>query len=66
MSKLYDDWAAEQHAKRVAHFCWYINSTGRAPKLADVCEVFGFCERDAKPILKDAVMKLAADKRAEA
>jgi hypothetical protein len=56
----FDEFVAQEHKKRVAHFVNYINSTNRAPKLADVVEIFGFCERDAKPILADAIVALAA------
>ncbi len=60
MNLTWDEFVAREHAKRVAHFVNYINSTNRAPKLADVVEIFGFCDRDAKPILEDAIVALAA------
>lgn len=56
----------EAHDKRVARFVKYINATGRAPNLDDVTDMFGFCQADAKPILADAIVALAADKPAEA
>jgi len=56
----FDEFCKREHEKRVAHFVNYINSTNRAPKLADVVEIFGYCEEDAKPILEDAIVALAA------
>ena len=49
------------HRKRVAHYVNYLNSTGRAPCLADVKEIFGFCTKDAQSILINAVATLAAE-----
>ena len=56
----FDEFVAREHNRRVAHFVNYINSTNRAPKLADVVEIFGYCEKDATPILEDAIVALAA------
>lgn len=55
----FDEFVAREHQRRVAHFVNYINSTNRAPKLADVVEIFGYSEADAKPILEDAIASLA-------
>ena len=60
MNLTWNEFVAREHKKRVAHFVNYINSTNRAPKLADVVEIFGYSEKDAKPILEDAIAALAA------
>jgi hypothetical protein len=56
----FNDFVAKAHQKRVTHFVRYCTSTKRAPKIADAIEIFGFCERDAKPIVEDAIQRMAA------
>ena len=60
MAKSYEEIVAEGHAKRVAHFVRYMGSakavgTPEADLLADAIEIFGYCARDARPIVKDAL-----------
>jgi hypothetical protein len=56
----FETFVAKEHQKRVNHFVNYCTSTKRAPKIADAIEIFGFCERDAKPLVEDAIQKMAA------
>ena len=63
MAKSYEEIVAEGHAKRVAHFVRYMGSAvgvgvTEESLLADAIAIFGFCARDARPIVKDA-MKIA-------
>jgi hypothetical protein len=53
----FDDFVAKEHAKRVAHFVRFAKA-GNAPTLAAAIEIFGFCARDAAPIVEDAVLEL--------
>jgi hypothetical protein len=56
----FEEFAAKAHQKRVTHFVHYCTSTKRAPCVADAIEIFGFCEADAKPIVEDAIQRMAA------
>lgn len=56
----FEAFVAKEHQKRVNHFVRYCTAENRAPRLADAVEIFGFCERDAKPIVTDAIQQMAA------
>lgn len=56
----FDQFVARQHRIHVNHFVDYCTTENRAPKLADAVHIFGFCERDAKPIVEDAIQQMAA------
>lgn len=56
----FDEFVAREHQKHVDHFVNYCTTEDRAPKLADAVYIFGFCERDAKPIVEDAIKQMAA------
>ena len=60
MAKSYEEIVAEGHAKRVAHFVRYMGSAvaigvKEDALVLDAIEIFGFCDRDARPIVKDAM-----------
>ena len=57
----FDEFCAKEHQKRVDHFVNYCTTEDRPPKLADAVHIFGFCERDAKPIVEDAIAQMAAE-----
>jgi len=60
MSESFEEFVAREHKKRVNHFINYCTTENRAPKIADAIHIFGFCERDAKPIVEDAIQQMAA------
>lgn len=55
----FEDFAKKEHAKRVAHFVRYIDAHKHKPTIEECIEIFGFCERDARPIYNDAVAVVA-------
>ena len=56
----FEEFVAHEHKKRVAHFCDYCASTNSAPTLKEAVNIFGFCERDAKPIVEDAIQTMGS------
>ena len=56
----FETFVAKEHQKRVTHFIDYCTTENRAPKVADAVVIFGFCERDATPIVEDAIQQMAA------
>jgi hypothetical protein len=52
------EFCKKEHQRRVAHFVRMANA-GITPSLANAMDVFGFCERDAKPIVADTIQGLA-------
>jgi len=56
----FEQYRERTHLKRVAHFVDYCTSENRAPVIADAMHIFGFCERDAKPIVEAAIQQMAA------
>jgi hypothetical protein len=56
----FETFVAKEHQKRVTHFVRYCTSENRAPRIADAIEIFGFCKRDATPIVEDAIKQMAA------
>lgn len=59
-NETFEDFCNREHQRRVDHFVRYCTCENRAPKIADAVHIFGFCERDAKPIVEDAIQQMAA------
>ena len=57
----FETFVAQEHQKRVTHFVRYCTCENRAPKIADAIHIFGFCKRDATPIVEDAIKQMAAE-----
>jgi len=53
----YADFEKREHAKRVNHFVRFINAHNHKATIADAIEVFGFVEKDARPIYEEAMSK---------
>ncbi len=51
----FDEFVQKEHTRRVAHLVRFAKAENVKPTLADTVEIFGFCERDAQPILDDAI-----------
>ena len=60
MSESFEEFVAREHRKRVDRFVNYCTTENRAPVVADAIHIFDFCERDAKPIVEDAIKQMAA------
>jgi len=56
----FEDFVKREHQKRVKHFIDYCTTENRAPVVADAIHIFGFCKRDATPIVEDAIQQMAA------
>ena len=56
----FQEFAAKAHYQRVTHFVRYCVEENRAPCIADAITIFGFCEEDVKPIVEDAIQRMAA------
>ena len=54
----FDEFVAKEHRRRVAHLVRFAKVEKVRPTLADAVEIFGFVEKDAKPILEDAIAEL--------
>ncbi len=55
----FDEFCAKEHQRRVNHFIRFIQAHARAATIEDFIEIFGFCERDARPIFNDATAATA-------
>ena len=55
----FDQFVARQHRIHVEHFIDYCTTENRAPTVADAVIIFGYCERDVKPIVEDAIKQMA-------
>ena len=61
MKDSFDEFVAKEHKKRVDHLVRYANADdSHVPNLAAAMEIFGICERDAAPIVEDAIVELAS------
>ena len=58
-NETFSEFVARQHRIHVNHFVDYCITEDRAPTVADAVVIFGFCERDAKPIVEDAIKQMA-------
>jgi hypothetical protein len=58
----FTEFCKREHEKRVAHFVRFVDATGNAPSVANAEHIFGFCARDAKPIVADTI-KIIAERK---